>query len=100
MIKTSRCCTKSFQDECWWDCDIITDPLVAGAAIPTFDCLGDCFPDTGTTCLSSLIKDVTTKGTCDTGYNPAAELSENGVNIWGWNELPNECDFEEDYDYY
>ena len=41
-------------------------------------------------CWASLIKDVSTKGTCDDGNNPAAELD-----IWGWSELENNCVLEE-----
>ena len=86
-----------FQDECWWDCTIIADPLLAGTAIANPECLVDCFssfvngdPD----CLAFLIEDVTTKGTCtEATGNPAAEL-----NIWGASTLDDQCTYEEDFD--
>ena len=86
------------QDECWWDCLIISDQLVSGQAIGNPECLSDCFSKNGdTSCLAGLIEDVTSKGTCDDGRNPASTL-----NIWGWAELDNNCTLKEvgggDYD--
>ena len=106
---------KTFQDsflqeECWWNCMIISDRLVNGQAIANPECLKDCFlktkrrknqngkrgrrnevrdrqrSDSDSSCFASLIGDVTSKGTCDTALNPASQL-----NIWGWNELGNDC---------
>ena len=63
--------------------------------------------ETDYNCLALLIDDVTSKGTCDNGFNPAAMLD-----IWGGSELPNSYTLEEieseyyydygsgDYDYY
>ena len=67
-----------FQDECWWDCTPIADPLVAGSAIANLECLADCFnsPTTSDDCLVSLIYDVTIGGTCtEATGNPATELN-------------------------
>ena len=76
-----------------------------GQAITNPACLRDCFSKSNTSDSvsnssgwASLIKDVSTKGTCDDGNNPAAELD-----IWGWSELENNCVLEEveyNYDYY
>ena len=73
---------------------------MAGQAIANPECLIDCFSkgsDYDSACFSSLTEDVATKGTCDTGDNPAHELD-----IWGWSELENNCVLEEVdyYDYY
>merc|ERR1712037_333946 len=103
--------TTGGQDECWWDCMIISDRRVDGQAVTNPECLRDCFSDTsGTTrrqrgkrrqqrgkrkrqaseadssCFASLIEDVISKGTCDNGQNPAAEL-----NIWGFSDLVGDC---------
>ena len=86
------------QAECWWDCMIISGPSLAGQAIANPECLKDCFSDTSggrsdpdSVCFAKLIEDVTSKGTCDTGRNPAAGFNEQGVNVWGWNDLDNSC---------
>ena len=104
--------TTGGQDECWWDCMIISERAVQGQAITNPECMRDCFSDTSGTgrrrggkrrqhrrkkkrqmseeedssCFALLIEDVTSKGTCDDGENPAKEL-----NIWGFNELGNDC---------
>merc|ERR1711899_383419 len=52
--------------------------------------------DSDSDCFALLIDDVTSKGTCDTGDNPAFTLE-----IWGANDLPNDCTLEEaPCDYY
>merc|ERR1712223_87367 len=51
--------------------------------------------DSDSNCLALLIDDVTTKGTCDDGTNPAFTLG-----IWGANDLPNTCTLEEGSSYY
>ena len=83
--------TTGGQDECWWDCAIISAPEVSGQAVTNPECLRDCFSNTmsedDSSCFSLLIEDVTSKGTCKTGDNPAEVL-----NIWGINELGNDCD--------
>ena len=95
---------KSFQEECWWDCTIIANPWVEGQVIANPECLRSCFsdsssdnPNTAATCFASLIEDVTTKGTCDTGANPAPILAQNGIDLWGWSELDNNCTMEIDH---
>ena len=98
--------TTGGQDECWWDCAIISDPsleiytLWTAQAIANPECLRDCFSKTtgrwrrqkssDSTCFAKLIEDVTSKGTCDTGNNPAAKFNET-INLWGWHELDNDC---------
>merc|ERR1712227_529097 len=103
--------TTGGQDECWWDCMIISESVLAGQAITNPECMKDCFAtaasgtresrkkerkngkkgkkerkggkkgretsDSDSNCLALLIDDVTRKGTCNDGYNPAPEL-----NIW------------------
>merc|ERR1719278_2205472 len=96
---------------------IIADRRVNGKAITNPECLKDCFSDTsGTTrrqrrkmrqqrrkgkrqmseddsiCFALLIDDVTSKGTCKTGDNPAEALSTPELNIWGFNELVGDCE--------
>ena len=75
---------------------------MSGQVITNPECLRDCFSKSSTSgigsnssCWASLIEDVTTKGTCDTGDNPAAALD-----IWGWSELENNCALDYAYDYY
>ena len=43
-----------------------------------------------------MIEDVTTKGTCDVGGNPAPILAALGINdnVWGWDKLDNTCTVE------
>lgn len=104
---------RHFQEECWWNCETIADQAVDGLAIADLECLKGCFSkttinrDSDKACLVSLIEDVTTKGTCENGYNPAPRIAKTGINMWGWNELENKCDLEQqwssgyyyDYDY-
>merc|ERR1712223_2202292 len=122
--------TTGGQDECWWDCMVVSDSTLSGQAVANLECLSDCFSDAsgtrkrksgkgrrggkkgrkggrkgrqisdaGSSCYASLINDVTSKGTCDDGNNPAKDL-----NIWGWSELPNSCTLDvlesSDDDYY
>ena len=66
-------------------------------------CLMDCFSRKvpGSLCFASLIADVTRKGTCDSGDNPASAFNET-VNFWGWYDLENVCELaevEDDYNY-
>merc|ERR1712223_505653 len=113
--------TTGGQDECWWDCMIISDSILSGQAITNPECMKDCFAaaasgrrrsgkkerrnkkkgrkggkkgrqtrDSDSNCLALLIDDVTSKGTCDDGNNPAKELD-----IWGWSNLANDCTMEE-----
>ena len=98
--------TFCFQEECWWDCEILPHPLFGGQFIVDLECLKDCFDQISdtrnrdTSCLISLIEDVTTKGTCEVDedslasplFNPAPFIaSELGINVWGWTELDNDC---------
>ena len=70
---------------------------MSGQAIADPECLKDCFDqirdasDRNTSCLVSLIEDVTSKGTCEVENNPAAYLATQGINIWGWAKLDNDC---------
>ena len=85
--------TTGGQDECWWDCIIISAQQVYGQAVTNPECLRDCFLNTTISeddCFALLIEDVTSKGTCKTGDNPAEVL-----NIWGFSELGNNCDLVE-----
>jgi len=109
--------------ECWWDCEILSHPLFTGQAIINPECLKDCFDQEMETsnrdpsCLKSLIEDVTAKGTCELDddssavplQNPAPIFAAQGINVWGWNELENNCtldvvaydggDYSGDYEY-
>merc|ERR1712223_467022 len=116
--------TTGGQDECWWDCMIMSDSALSGQAITNPECMKDCFAaaasgrrrsgkkgrknrkkgrkggrkgrDSDSNCLALLIDDVTSKGTCDTGSNPGFTYG-----IWGADELPNICTLEEaPCDYY
>ena len=63
----------------------------------------DCFTRKvpGSRCFASLIADVTRRGTCDSGDNPASAFNET-VNFWGWYDLGNACELaeiEDDYNY-
>merc|ERR1712223_1254657 len=116
--------TTGGQDECWWDCMIISGSEVSGQAITNPECLRDCFAavasgrrksgkrgkkggkkgrkggrkgrqTSDSNCLALLIDDVTSKGTCNDGNNPAFTLG-----IWGANDLPNTCTLEEGSSYY
>ena len=76
--------------------------MLSGQAIANPECLKDCFAKTSgggldaeldesdPSCFASLIDDVTSKGTCDDGINPAAQYNAT-VNFWGWNDLGNNC---------
>ena len=95
-----------FQPECWWDCTILSHPLFSGQAIIDPECLKDCFEQSGdTSCLRALIEDVEAKGTCDIFGNPAPVFAAEGINVWGWTKLENDCNLdvvtfeEEDYGY-
>ena len=100
------------QAECWWDCVVLSDALLAGQAIVNPECLKDCFvkkasgggleaelDESDPSCFASLIDDVTSKGTCDDGNNPAAQYNAT-VNFWGWYDLDNNCTLEEVEDWY
>merc|ERR1712223_2096606 len=116
--------TTGGQDEGWWDCMIISGSEVSGQAITNPECLRDCFAavasgrrksgkrgkkggkkgrkggrkgrqTSDSNCLALLIDDVTSKGTCSDGNNPAFTLG-----IWGANDLPNTCTLEEGSSYY
>ena len=100
------------QAECWWDCVVLSDALLAGQAIVNPKCLKDCFvkkasgggleaelDESDPSCFASLIDDVTSKGTCDDGNNPAAQYNAT-VNFWGWYDLDNNCTLEEVEDWY
>ena len=101
-LATHRRYIAHFCHECWWDCQVISDTKLRRQAIANPECLRDCVSKSSTSsgsgsnssCWVSLIEDVTTKGTCDNGNNPAAELD-----MWGWSELPNSCELEEIEDY-
>ena len=76
-----------FQAECWWDCVVLSDALLAGQAIVNPECLKDCFvkasdggleaelDESDPSCFASLIDDVTSNGTCDDGINPAPQYN-------------------------
>merc|ERR1712102_177449 len=49
--------------------------------------------DSDSNCLALLIDDVTSKGTCDDGGNPAFTEGPT-FGIWGANDLPNDCTLE------
>merc|ERR1719500_1543914 len=101
---------------------IISDIDVNGQAFTNPECLRDCFSDTSGTkrrqrgkrrkqrgkrkrqsseaeddssCFAALIQDVISKETCDNGQNPAAALSTPELNIWGFNDLDNDCEMDE-----
>ena len=92
---------------CWWDCKIRSHPEFTGQAIINPECLKDCFDQISdtrnrdTSCLISLIEDVTTNGTCEVDDpddpstpplgNPAQILSNESISVWGWTELDNDC---------
>merc|ERR1712223_1500314 len=41
--------TTGGQDECWWDCMIISESVLAGQAITNPECMKDCFSDSSGT---------------------------------------------------
>ena len=104
--------TTGGQAECWWDCKIISARQVNGKAFTNPECLRDCFSGTSGTkrrqrgkrrkqrgkseaeddssCFAALIEDVLSKGTCNTGANPAATF-----NIWGFDKLVSDCEMTE-----
>ena len=94
-----------FQEECWWDCQIISSRLLKkapttpeyygfearanpllGQAIANPECLSDCFQDEDSECLASLIADVAEFGTCNKPDNPA-----NFLDLTGWKPLSDPC---------
>ena len=74
----------SFQEECWFDCQVVSDDKVGGRVIANPECLLDCFPkDSNLQCAREVIEKYIEKGVCPNAITPATILrEEQGINIW------------------
>ena len=71
----------SCQEECWFDCKVVSHEKVGGRIIANPECLLDCFANLP--CAREVIEMYNKKGVCPNAITPATILlEEQGIKIW------------------